>query len=370
MPLRKPLLGPIDRIIAKAEKNNHSKVKVKKEIVTYTRNWKALIYLLRSKPSHVRELTMNKEAAFRGLVDAVKWGVEGVWFSGTKRLQPFIWFQKWPPTVTKELCTDENPKGKIIICDLELLGILIHWLALEHAVSKAELKHQSPSIWCDNLAAVSWIYKFRSNTSTLAGNILRVLATRLHECEAGLLDVDHISGIYNIMADVVSQKHTTDLTMFLKLFTEKFKPPQGSCWSLYRQNTNLNKRIYSELLIQTSTMASWRRLEKKESGFLELGPDGLLSNSQQLNQTYKSYHSNIKLLYWLPTADMLDTGVFLTEKTRYERAQLQWNFKVSQQRSNWMLNKIPWQTRKKNIQRRFNSFWKDTKEKTHQHNQN
>ena len=234
----------------------------------------------------------------------------------------------------KELCTDNNPKGKITICDLELLGILMHWLALEQAVNKEDLKHQSPAIWCDNLAAVSWVYKFRSNTSALAGNILRTLATRLHECKAGLLGVDHISGIYNSMADVASRKHTTDLTTFLQLFTQKFKPPQGSCWILYRQNTKLNKRIYTELLMQTSTMASWRRLEKKESGFLELGPDGSLSSTQQLNQTYRNYQSNIKSLCWLPTADMLDTEAFLPEKTRYERAQSQWRFKVSQQRSN------------------------------------
>ena len=157
----------------------------------------------------------------------------------------------------EELCTDQNPEGKITICDLELLGILMHWLALEQAVSKEELKHQNPSILCDNLATVLWIYKFKSNTSPLAGNILRVLATRLHKCQAGLLGVDHISGIYNIMADVASQKRTIDLTIFLQLFTEKFKPPQKSFWRLYRQNTKLNKRIYSELLTQTSTMALW-----------------------------------------------------------------------------------------------------------------
>ena len=86
---------------------------------------------MRSRPSHVRELIMNKKAAYRGPVDASKWGVRGVWFSGTKMLRPFVWFQRWPMAVTKELCTDNNPKGKITICDLELLGILMHWLALE-----------------------------------------------------------------------------------------------------------------------------------------------------------------------------------------------------------------------------------------------
>ena len=94
----------------------------------------------------------------------------------------------------------------------------MHWLAMEQAVNKEELKHQSPSNWCDNLTAVVWIYKFRSNTSPLVGNILCVLATRLHKCQTGLLGVDHISNIYNIMADFSSKKHTTDLTTFLKLF--------------------------------------------------------------------------------------------------------------------------------------------------------
>ena len=142
-------------------------------------------------------------------------GVGGLWFSGTKRLQPFVWFQRWTRSVIEELCTDKNLKGKITICDLELLAILMHWLALGQAVSNEELKHQSPSIWCDNLAAVSWIYKFRSNTSSLAGNILHVLVTRLRECQAGLLGVDHISpGIYSIIADFASREHTTNLLMF------------------------------------------------------------------------------------------------------------------------------------------------------------
>ena len=144
----------------------------------------------------------------------------------------------------EELCTDKNPEEKITIYDLELLGVLMYWLALEQAVSKEELKHQSPSIWCDNLAAVLWIYKFRSNTSPLAGNILRVLATRLHICQAGLLRVDHISGIYNIMAGFSSQKHTTDLTTFLKLFTEKFKPSQGSFRRLYSKHKIEQENLY------------------------------------------------------------------------------------------------------------------------------
>ena len=94
IPLGKPLLGPIDRIIANAERKNFKKVKIKENIITYIQNWKALIYLMRTRPSHVQELTMNKKTAYRGLVDPSKWGIGGVWFSKTKRLQPFVWFQR------------------------------------------------------------------------------------------------------------------------------------------------------------------------------------------------------------------------------------------------------------------------------------
>ena len=38
IPLGKPLLGPIDRIIAEAERNKRTKVKIKQVIITYTRN--------------------------------------------------------------------------------------------------------------------------------------------------------------------------------------------------------------------------------------------------------------------------------------------------------------------------------------------
>ena len=112
IPLGKPLLGPIDRIIADAEKRNYSNVKKKQSIIAYNQNLRVLIYLMRCRPLHVWELTMNKEAAYRGLVDASKWGVRGVWFSGTKRLQPFVWFQRWSRAVIEELCTDKTPKEK------------------------------------------------------------------------------------------------------------------------------------------------------------------------------------------------------------------------------------------------------------------
>ena len=53
IPLGKPLLGTIDRIIANVERKNYKKVKMKENIIAYTQNWKALIYLMKTRPSYV-----------------------------------------------------------------------------------------------------------------------------------------------------------------------------------------------------------------------------------------------------------------------------------------------------------------------------
>ena len=98
----------------------------------------------------------------------------------------------------------------------------MHWLVLKQAVLVTKLCHVSQAIWCNNLPVVSWIYKFRTNKLQIASNILLGLATRLHEQRYGLLAVDHISGLSNVLVDFASREHTTNPTEFLSTFTKKF----------------------------------------------------------------------------------------------------------------------------------------------------
>ena len=117
-------------------------------------------------------------------------------------------------------------------------------------------------------------------------------------------------------------------------------------------------------------MTSWRRLEKNKSGFFELGPNGLLSNTQLSIQIYKNYHSNTNLLCWLPMADMLDTKAFLPGKNKVQAgtvAMALWSISTTFKLD---VKKNPLANTQENIQRQFNNFWKDTDGKTHQPNQN
>ena len=196
------------------------------------------------------------------------------------------------------------------------------------------LKHGSPTIWCDNIAAVAWVHKFRSNVSDIASNILRVLATRLHVCHSIILSVDHIAGIFNIMADLASQEHTTNQIEFLNLFNKTYPPPQGHSWKLFQFSIKLTSKICSELLMRTSTMGSWRRLSAKGCGFLTFGADGLTPISQTQTITSKTKIDQNKSKYWLPLEHMLDPDAFQVEKANLALKQSRWHIGPSPQQCN------------------------------------
>jgi len=231
LPCGKALLGPIDKILSMAYKAKRRRIKVNETLKNLLHDWSVLIRLMSSRPTHVKELVEHKPS-YQGLVDASKWGVGGVWFGGTSDLEPFVWYIPWPQNIRDELFTSTNRDGKLTISDLGLMGIFMHFLALEAKMNRLgrKLDHTTVAIWCDNLPAVAWTYKFRTSTSAVASKSLRVLAVRLHVTRSALMSVDHISGVYNVMADVASREHIRehpdDPLAFLTYFTTHFPPPQ------------------------------------------------------------------------------------------------------------------------------------------------
>ena len=131
----------------------------------------------------------------------------------------------------------------------------MHFLALEAHIQQygADLRHKT-----DNLPAVAWTYKFCSSTSIIAACILQAFAVQLHHTHSALLNIQHISGIYNTIADVASQAHDPAPHAFLTFFTTTFPPSQSTYWTLYQFNCKTACKVFSELLQRPSTLASWR----------------------------------------------------------------------------------------------------------------
>jgi hypothetical protein len=102
------------------------------------------------------------------------------------------------------------------------------------------------------------MYKFRTSTSLVAARILRALAVRLHTNRAALLSVEHISGIYNKMANVVSRRHSLDHTIFLTTFSAMFPPLQGEFWTMFL----LSNKITSQKSLRNCSESNqlWSRV--------------------------------------------------------------------------------------------------------------
>jgi hypothetical protein len=229
-------------------------------------------------------------------VNASKWGE--VWFGGTEKLIPILWFYEWTQTIRNQFCSASNKTGSLTISDLELTGILLQWLVLEHVVDTSTLRDSSVSIWCDNLPAVAWMYKFRNSTSLVVARILRALAVRLHTNQAALLSVEHISGIYNTMADVASRRHSLDNAKFLTDFSALFPTPQDKSWTLFLLSNKVTSKVCSELLNQQLTLESWCPLPTKEDVSGKLGQISSPPIFQPMTKSSVHYHNHNKSMCW------------------------------------------------------------------------
>jgi len=363
IPCGKPIMGQLDRYLARAGRANRNYINMTDDLSTILRDWSALLRLVGRRPTHVRELVEHRPQ-YQGFVDASKWGVGGVWFSGIAGMIPIVWYLEWPQTIRDQFCSSTNITGTLTISDLELTGIFLHWLVLEQSVEISTLKHNSVAIWCDNLPAVAWTYKFRTSTSPIAARILRALAIRLHEHQTALLSVEHISGIFNNMADVASRKHSTNNKTFLTDFSHTFPPPQDASWTLFQFSNNITSKVFSELLNQQSTLESWRRLSKKGHGFGQLGNDSSTLILTELTPNSVHSHNQNESMCWSCSHNMCDPEAFLQENEKFAPKQSKYRYAPLPRSLKWTDNLTRWLRRKENIIKKSASLLKDTAEKT------
>eukprot|EP00957_Ditylum_brightwellii_P088791 6762127-Ditylum_brightwellii.AAC.1 len=97
----------------------------------------------------------------------------------------------------------DNHPGMLTINDLELVGIVLGYLCLEHIAPS--LKHKHKGLYCDNTSAVTWATKLQTSTSIPAAGLLCLLGLRIHAAKASPLSTIHITGKNNCMADISSQ---------------------------------------------------------------------------------------------------------------------------------------------------------------------
>ena len=121
------------------------------------------------------------------------------------------WQVPWPVSIHAALISSQNPSGTISNSDLEMAGMFLHYLVVEHL---ALLCHVHVAAWCDNTPTISWTNKFSASCSPITGCLTRALAMCIHINEASPLTSLSIAGIDNTMADTETQpliSHSTSL---------------------------------------------------------------------------------------------------------------------------------------------------------------
>ena len=357
LPNSRGLLSPLYKAVAQQQ----HPTPLNKNLKQCLTDWKTLVTNIGSRPTSILEL-VPRDPNYIGFVDASGTGVGGVWTPGTSKIQPTVWRVQWPAEIQANLVSKTNPQGTISINDMETAGILLAWLVLEK-ITPTVLQHKHIGIHCDNDAAVNWTQKKSTATSTIAGHLLRALALRLHTHQAAPLQVIHIKGKDNTMADVASRSfHDANLTIqtkFLQSFSQKF-PLQQTSWKEYHMPKKIYSKVTSSLLGQPSTMALWTKIIKQERS------TGITGQNTQTHSTSATtcQHVPTQKKSYLSQDLLQGSGQVTTAKeglSGFRALQKRWQ--PSQRPSNWLANLRQSTKQKKLTNCQWHGSLKDTGDK-------
>jgi hypothetical protein len=228
-----------------------------------------LIQELAQRPTHVSELVAGN-FDYVGFCDASAFGAGGVWFSGDKPLRPAVWRVEFPPDITSQVVSDSNPTGALTNSDLELAGVLLHYLALEQVVP--DLQHVRVAIGCDNTPAVAWTTRMATRASSpIAFRLLRGLAMRQRVTQAAPPETFHTEGERNVLADVASRiiaslTNVTNPLAFLAYYNARFPLPQSPSWVLVTLDSALCSNVISTLRGRRLELRRWTTSREKRGG--------------------------------------------------------------------------------------------------------
>ena len=305
-------------------------------------DWCHLLRAAANQPTSVLQLVTNKPN-YIGFCDACKYGAGGVWQHGSNPLDYHVWQLEWPTDIQKRLRTADNMQGDLSINDLEMAGLLLHWLALECIAPT--LHHCHVAMYCDNTSTVQWSFKLAQSKSRLASHLLRALGLRIHQTRSSPLQCLPIPGSANNMADEASRQVHSNPANNMKshnslehFFNSTFPLPQHNSWNEFHLPTSLSSRVISCLRGKELTLGSWLRLPKVASG---TGTNGNpMPPSSGLTRSSKTYHPSNETSWSQPL--LLGSGLATTEEenksllAKSERHSL-----PSPRPLNWLENAVP-----------------------------
>ena len=153
-----------------------------------------------------------------------------------------MWQHKWPPEISAQLVSFDNPTGTINNSELELAGTLAGNYVLAGEVYVAET-----ATGTDNVDGLSWSTKRAVSTTAPASYLLRLssMHQRTHRYQQRNF---FIPGDSNRMADNCSRLWHLDDKELLDYFESTY--PQSKPWRLCHLDADTASAIHAALLCQ------------------------------------------------------------------------------------------------------------------------
>ena len=286
---------PFNRVLARQP--SHVWFRKGSDLTDALKAWRAISKEALKRPTHVKQLRPG-DPEVGGVVDASKEGAGGVVFGITTACVPTVFRVEWPESIKAQLQTEDNPGGTITNSDLEMAGLVLLWLVIEHVVK--DLRHKHVLMLSDNSPSVGWIDRMASKRSTPASKLLRALAYRINAKEACPLTPLHIPGVHNRIADIPSRSfgykhawHFRDDQKFLTFFNKTFPLPHQQSWAMCQLSSGIQSRCVRALATKESEMRVWQKLPEIGKSFGGTGKtshglwEWILTSSQSVSDGKK-----------------------------------------------------------------------------------
>ncbi|MGH7974557.1 MAG: hypothetical protein ACREBR_03440 [bacterium] len=161
-----------------------------------------------------------------------------------------LWRFRFPPSVSTDVVSYDNPKGGLTNSDLELAGVIGHQDIL---AQEKDIRERTNATLCDNTPAVAWARRGSTSHTGPVAYLLRLLSLhqRFHRYR---VEISHIPGTANAMADDCSRLWRMCDSDLLSYFDTHY--PQSSPWQMRQMRQGMASAL---------TSALWQKRQPPES---------------------------------------------------------------------------------------------------------
>ena len=258
---------------------------------------------LATRPTRLYEIVPQTYPELLGAQDACGYGMGGVWFPASPRLQsrptqsstsaaneahvdhdshpplaskdegPILWRARFPPDIVQDLVSFDNPHGRITNSDLELAATIIQ---NDVAVNHYDVRERTISSGSDNTPAVAWQQKGSTTTTSAPAYLLRVQA--LHQrYHRYLSTVFYLPGVVNIMSDDASRLFELSDPDILTHFNTQY--PQTNSWRIAHPTSEMLSSVTSALRRKRVDPASFLRAPIPTTKLGSSGPSSVATST-------------------------------------------------------------------------------------------